>query len=290
MPKAKFQAFSLERIIEDIKNIKARGVKFVFFCDDNPAMHPEQFKLLNERIIKERLNDMYYSGMVSTESTADSETTELMRKAGWDFVFLGVENIYETNLRGMRKKSSEELAAKSIDSLHKAGISILAGLIVGNPEDNEDTIRMNFEWIRKQPVDSIMPQFLTPYPGTTTRKELLEEGLVLNEGGMPDENKYGGWSTYNGEFAHCKTRSGLMPEEIERIVYEEMAKFKKDRAKKLFRGKLNFAKNNPLHLFNYILYSSAPSVLRAIKEINLSSAEKARLSRQRKIAMNQFNI
>ncbi len=290
MPKAKYQAFSLERIIEDLKNIKARGAEFVFFCDDNPAMHPEQFELLNKRIIQERLNDMYYSGMVSTESMADSETTGLMRKAGWDFVFLGVENVYETNLRGMRKKSSEELAAKAIDSLHKAGISILAGLIVGNPEDTEETIRMNFEWIRKQPVDSIMLQFLTPYPGTATRKELLEEGLIINKGGMPDENEYGGWSTYNGEFAHCKTRSGLMPEEIEKIVYEEMSKFKKDRAKKLFRGKLNFAKNNPRHLFNYILYSSVPSVLRAIKEIALDSTEKAKLSRQRKIAMNQFNI
>ena len=78
--------------------------------------------------------------------------------------------------------------------------------------------------------------------------------------------------------------------EIENIVYEEMAKFQKDRVKKLFKGKLNFPKNNPLHLFNYIRHSSLPSILRAIKERNLSSAEKARLSRQRKIAMNQFNI
>ena len=107
---------------------------------------------------------------------------------------------------------------------------------------------------------------------------------------MPKENQYGGWSTYNGEFAHCRTRSGLMPEEIEKIVYEEMAKFNKTRIKNLLKGKLNFPKNNPRHLFNYIGHSSLPSVLRAIKERNLSLAEKAKSWRRRKIAMNQFNI
>ncbi len=289
MPNAKFVAFDLERVINDLKITKSRGVKSVFFTDDNPAMNPGLFKVFLNRIISEGLNDIFYSGMVSTERMADRQLTKLMRSAGWDFVFLGVENIYDTNLKGMRKHSSEDLAKKAIESLHDAGIITLAGTISGNPDDNEETIRGNIRWYKDYPVDEVMPQFITPYPGTVSRNELLKEGLVINEGGM--NNKYGGWSTYNGEFAHCKTKSGLMPEDIERIVYEEMQAFNSvAMIKNLISGNLNFPKRNPKHFLVWVMKESIPSALTAIKEIGKSSATKATLERERKIAMNKFNI
>jgi hypothetical protein len=80
-----------------------------------------------------------------------------------------------------------------------------------------------------------MPQYLTPYQGTVMRRELLREGLVLNTGGM--RNEYGGWSAYSGDFAHCRTRSGLTPEQLETIVYDEYQSFCKHRFSQLLRGR-----------------------------------------------------
>ena len=289
MPNAKFVAYDLERVISDLKIIKSRGVKSVFFTDDNPATNADLFEVFLKRIISEGLNDMFYSGMVSTERMTDRQLTKLMRSAGWDFVFLGVENIYDANLKGMRKHSSEDLARRAIVSLHDAGITTFIGTISGNPDDTEETIRGNIRWFKDYPVDGVMPQFLTPYPGTASRDELLKEGLLVNKGGM--NNKYGGWSTYNGEFAHCKTRSGLMPEDIERIVYEEMQAFNGiTMTKNFLTGKLNFPKNNLKHFLIWVMTESIPSALVAIKEIGKSSATRATLERERKIAMNQFNI
>lgn len=288
MPKARFMTYNLDRVMHDLKSARARGTESIFFCDDNPAMDPELFMQFLGRIQKEKLDDMYYSGMVSTKSMTDPHITKRMRQINWDFVFLGVENIYETILKGMRKRSSEDIASRALDSLYDAGITVLAGIIAGNPDDTEQTIRGNYQWFYNHPVDSIMPQFLTPYPGTVIRKELLEEGLVINKGGM--DNVYGGWSTYNGEFAHCKTRSGLMPADIEKIVYEEHMNFRKHRLGKLITGKLNFAKNNPKHLVHWAAAEIGPTIVRAIRERTLNSSEKAEAYRQRKIAMNQFNI
>ena len=288
LPKTKFTSFNLERVIRDLKSVKNMGVEAVFFTDDNPAMHTEPFRVLNERIISEHLDEMCYSGMVSPESMAEPGITKLMKRAGWDFVFLGVENIYQRNLDGIRKKSNEDLAARAIDNLYNDGIITLAGLIVGNPDDTEEIIRMNFDWFRNHPVDSVMPQYLTPYPGTVIRKELLEEGLVINTGGM--NNAYGGWSTYNGEFAHCRTRSGLTPKKLETIVYKEYQKFCKHRFKKLINGTLIFAQNNPKHMFKWVLREPFPIMARACKRIGLSVSEKAEQERKRKMNMNQFNI
>lgn len=288
MPKARFMAYDLERVIEDIKSARARGAKSIFFCDDNPAMDPEHFTVFLDRIKSNKLDDVYYSGMVSTRSMADQRITKLMRQIGWDFVFLGVENVYEGNLKGMRKASSAELAERALNSLYNAGITVLAGIIAGNPDDTEETIRGNFEWFHDKPVDTIMPQFLTPYPGTEIREDLLAKGLIVNKGGM--NNEYGGWTTYNGEFAHCETRTGLMPWEIERISYEEMQKWGRIRAKRFVRGQLNFSKNNPKHMVHWLLSRSIPTAVRELKKIGLTSAEKSRLERQRKIEMNQFNF
>ena len=221
--RAGFKQYPLERVISDLKAAYKLGTRAVFLPDDNPAMHPDEFKELLRAIIKSGLSDIRYSGMVSTAGMADRRTTRLMREAGWDFSFLGVENIYEGNLKAMgTKKTTADLAARAIENLHQDGIVVLAGIIAGSPDDTEEVIRANFRWFYDHPVDGVMCQFLTPYPGTPLRGKLLEDGLVENPGGM--DNNYGGWSTYNGEFAHCRTRSGLTPEQIETIAYEEQQK------------------------------------------------------------------
>ena len=288
MPKTKYAAFNLDRVMKDLQSAKSMGVESIFFTDDNPALHSEHFKLLNERIISAHLDDMYFSGMVSPESMAEPRVTKLMKRAGWAFVFLGVENVHQKNLDEIRKKSNEELAARALENLYRDGITTLAGLIVGNPDDTEEIIRMNFEWLRNHPVDSVMPQYLTPYPGTVMREALLKEGLVLNRGGM--DNEYGGWSTYNGEFAHCRTRSGLTPDALETIVFEEYQTFCKHRFKNLIHGRLVFPKNNPGHTLKWVLRDPFPKLARGCRNIGLSVSEKADLERRRKIRINQFNL
>jgi radical SAM superfamily enzyme YgiQ (UPF0313 family) len=288
MPGAKFQAYNLDRVIEDLKSARKRGAKYIQFIDDNPAMHPDIFKEFLKRIKLEGLDDISYAGTLSTQSAADLETTKLMRSINWDFAFVGVENIYKSNLDGMRKRSNEELSARAIDNLYESGITILAGIIVGNPDDTEETMRGNFQWFYERPIDVILPQYLTPYPGTATRKELLEEGLIVNKGGMG--NEYGGWSTYNGEFAQCRTRTGLMPEEIEAIAYEELIRFNRSRIKRLLKGQLNFARNNPKHLFYHILYESIPIIHKTLSRKKLTPFEKAKQERERKRDVNRFNV
>jgi radical SAM superfamily enzyme YgiQ (UPF0313 family) len=288
LPKTRFTPFELERVIQDIQVMKGMGVESVFFTDDNPALHADHFEQLNRRIISEGLDCLHYSGMVSPESMAQPSITKLMKRAGWDFVFLGVENIHRANLAGIRKKTNEELAARALDNLFNDGITTLAGLIVGNPDDTEEIIRMNFEWFRNHPVDSVMPQYLTPYPGTAIRKELFNEGLIMNPGGL--DNAFGGWSTYNGEFAHCRTRSGLTPRDLETIVYQEYRSFCRSRFRKLLNGTLVFSHNNPKHMFKWILHEPFPKLARACTRIGLSVSDKAALERERKIKMNQFAL
>ncbi|HEY7159757.1 MAG TPA: cobalamin-dependent protein, partial [Acidobacteriota bacterium] len=55
-----FREFPIERIIDDLKQIKKRGTHGVFFVDDNITLNVPRMKVLCEEIIRNGLNSMDY--------------------------------------------------------------------------------------------------------------------------------------------------------------------------------------------------------------------------------------
>lgn len=289
-PGGTYVAHDIQKTLQYIKELKKRGVKSIFFNDDNMFLNPEFATELHKGIIREGLNDISYSGFTSTKHMAEHPVlVELMRKAGWWFAFLAVETTSEKTLRSMKKASNVDLAARAIENLHKAGIVILAGLVTGTQTDTEESIRENFRWCAQYPVDAVIPNFIMPHLGTQLRADMIKKGLLLNRGGI-EEGGYGGWKTYNGAFAHAKTESGLMPREIEKIVWEELKTFKNKRRKNILMGKLNYLRNNPRHALVIVKEGCSNFSRSFFKERNLSEDEKFERYRQRRLATNNFNI
>ena len=75
-------------------------------------------------------------------------------------------------------------------------IGIVAGIIAGYPDDTAETIRQRFDHFLALNPDMIYAQYLTPYPKTVLRDEMLKDGLVAN---VDDFTKYDGFT--------CNTRT-----------------------------------------------------------------------------------
>jgi radical SAM superfamily enzyme YgiQ (UPF0313 family) len=113
-----------------------------------------------------------------------------MRKAGFRYVFLGIENILEDDLEFLRASSKNtqkengkkagNATIKAIDYLHKNKMYIVGGLIVGNPDDSRESIEANLEFARKY-IDWPYIQHPTPYPRTPMTKDFRYRGLIINE-------------------------------------------------------------------------------------------------------------
>ena len=77
----------------------------------------------------------------------------LMREAGFRYVFLGIENVLDEDLEflkasaknaqreGGRRTGNATLSA--IDRIHRAGMYVVGGIIVGNPDDTRESIEAN---------------------------------------------------------------------------------------------------------------------------------------------------
>jgi radical SAM superfamily enzyme YgiQ (UPF0313 family) len=187
-----FHTYSFERVIEDIRDAQARGAKTVFIVDDNISLNVKRFEALCRALIEARLNRLDYMVQAMTSAIANAADTlpPLMRQAGFRYVFLGIENILDEDLgflKATAKNSKREHGSRAgnatltaIEALHREGMYVVGGLIIGNPGDTRESIETNLEFARRY-VDWPYIQHPTPYPATPMTRQLRERGLITNE-------------------------------------------------------------------------------------------------------------
>ena len=186
-----FHRLPIERVIDDIRDARRRGARTIFIVDDNITLDVARFKALCQAIIDAGLDDVDYmvQGMTSPIAAHGAELAPLMRRAGFRYVFLGIENILDDDLgflKAAAKNSQREQGRRvgnasmaAVEVLRKHGMFVIGGLIVGNPDDTPEAIEANLAFAR-QYVDWPYIQHPTPYPGTPMTREFVERGLVTN--------------------------------------------------------------------------------------------------------------
>jgi radical SAM superfamily enzyme YgiQ (UPF0313 family) len=185
-----FHRFPIARVIADIADAHARGARSVFLVDDNITLDIERFEALCHAIIEAGLHRIDYlvQGMTAPIAARGETLAPLMRRAGFRYVFLGIENVLEDDLVFLkaRAKNSRHRAGERINSalaavnvLRRHGLLVVGGLIVGNPDDRRESVAANLEFAKRH-VDWPYIQHPTPYPGTPMTREFEARGLVVN--------------------------------------------------------------------------------------------------------------
>ncbi len=187
-----FHTFAFDRVLADIRDARDHGARAIFLVDDNITLNVRRFEALCRAIIDAGLDDLDYLVQAMTSAIAAHGTTlaPLMRQAGFRYVFLGIENILDDDLRFLRARAKNALRANgktlgnatttAIEHLHRHGMYVVGGLIVGNPDDTREAIEANLAFARRW-VDYPYIQHPTPYPRTPMTREFRERGLVISE-------------------------------------------------------------------------------------------------------------
>jgi anaerobic magnesium-protoporphyrin IX monomethyl ester cyclase len=211
----RFRRFSIERVIEDIRDAELHGAGSIFFPDDNITLDPKRLERLCQAIIDAGLTHLRYKTQASASGIASSrQLVDKMGEAGFDGVFLGVESINKRNLEFLGKGKMSNDAEKAVQYLHDNNIIVSTGLIGGNPDDDEEDLWENFRLARRLKVDFPIFYISTPYPKTEMRAELEEMGLVTNND----------FTRYDGLNANLKTRH-LSEEEVAYITWQMNARY-----------------------------------------------------------------
>jgi anaerobic magnesium-protoporphyrin IX monomethyl ester cyclase len=210
-----FHTYSFDRVLADICDARDHGARTIFLVDDNITLNVRRFEALCQAIIDTRLHHLDYivQGMTSAIANHSETLVPLMRKAGFRYVFLGIENILEDDLNFLRAASKNaqrengrkagNATFKAIAALRRNKMYVVGGLIIGNPGDTLESIEANLAFARRY-VDWPYIQHPTPYPRTPMTEDFQKRGLIIDD--RPED--------YDGTTAVVRT-DHLTAEEIE---------------------------------------------------------------------------
>lgn len=172
-----------EQILAELDALTAQGFPHCFLVDDNFIGNKMEAKRLLRRIIEWQESRDYpltFSTEASIDLSDDRELIDLMAKANFRHVFIGIETPREASLTETRKHQNvhgDSLLAK-LDRIRRGGIAVCGGFIVGFDNDDERIFDEQFEFIQSSGIADLSVSLLTPIPTTPLYDRLLAEGRL----------------------------------------------------------------------------------------------------------------
>ena len=111
----------------------------------------------------------------------DDELIDLMVKAGFISVFLGIETPDEASLKDCNKKQNQNRdLLDCVHHLQTCGIQVMAGFIVGFDQDSPSIFQRQIDFIQKSGIITAMVGLLQALEGTTLYKRLEHENRITS--------------------------------------------------------------------------------------------------------------
>jgi anaerobic magnesium-protoporphyrin IX monomethyl ester cyclase len=175
----------LEPLITELKAVQSRGVKYVWFVDDNFRLGKRDIEDVCRRIIAEGIS-LQWMTLIRPEVLKDVDL-ELLKQAGCREVQMGLESADQQVLVNMNKQSDPVLNEDIIKRLLSSGINCACYFIFGYPGETEESMAKTVEFIQRLEdyegsgffYWSIYPFLLAPFsPVYDNREEYGLEGYL----------------------------------------------------------------------------------------------------------------
>lgn len=174
------------QLVAELEALRQRGWKdMVFIVDDNFIGNKKNTKALLHEIIAWRTRtgaEIGFFTEASVNLADDHELVDLMVRAGFKKVFLGIETPSAESLEECQKfQNRRRDLVQTVKSLQRRGLEVMGGFIVGFDNDPLDIFKRQFEFIQNSGVVTAMVGLLTALPQTQLWHRLMKEGRIEAE-------------------------------------------------------------------------------------------------------------
>jgi radical SAM superfamily enzyme YgiQ (UPF0313 family) len=155
----------------------------IFFVDDNFIGNKRYLKtqllpaLIEWR--KDKKGCVFFTE-ASINLADDAELMDLMVRAGFDAVFIGIESPNDASLTECQKVQNKNRdLIHDVKTLQRAGLEVQGGFIVGFDSDTSSTFQQLIDFIQKSGIVTAMVGLLQAPPGTRLFDRLKKDNRLL---------------------------------------------------------------------------------------------------------------
>ncbi len=156
-----------------------KEVNFVFFGDNDFLINRDWTKKLAEEIIDRNIRTNLHV-MATVRSSSRFDNYKLLRNAGVREITIGMETTNQKLIDSMGKKYTISELPYIANKITSHGIHLGLYYMLGYPEQTQEDLEHDFNFIKKIPFSRIRAVFATPYPGTALYQRVERENLWLD--------------------------------------------------------------------------------------------------------------
>lgn len=165
-----------KNVIEELRVLNEKyNVDKVNFEDNNFNVHEKYTRSLCTEMLKEKL-DMKWSIQTRCD-LVNSSTFKLIKKAGCEFVSLGIETFSERLLKEIKKNLTLSSILTGIKILKKIGLKVGINCMFGFPTEKSEDVRKSVHFVRKLKPDYLFTSLAIPFPGTELFNIAVQNGM-----------------------------------------------------------------------------------------------------------------
>lgn len=167
----KWRHRSPENVVEQLKVLATQyGVKIVWFADENFAADRDVARHILELIVDADLGLSLNLNMTAADVVRDADLIPLYKKAGVDYIVMGVESLKDEVVTSIRKNNPFEISKEAVRLLRQNHIVSLTNIIYGLEEESWGTIFEKFKGLLELDSDILNSMYLTPHFWTAQGK------------------------------------------------------------------------------------------------------------------------
>jgi radical SAM superfamily enzyme YgiQ (UPF0313 family) len=174
-----------QQVIAELDSIYDAGWRgSIFFVDDNFIGNKQYLKtdllpaLIEWR--KDKKGCVFFTE-ASINLADDPDLLDMMVKAGFDSVFIGIESPDDACLTECHKTQNRNRnLLQSVKTIHQAGLQVMGGFIVGFDSDTHSIFQRQIDFIQKSGIVTAMVGMLQAPPGTRLFDRLQRESRVVS--------------------------------------------------------------------------------------------------------------
>jgi radical SAM superfamily enzyme YgiQ (UPF0313 family) len=166
--------------MDALRDLGWRGT--VFIVDDNFIGNKKNVRQLMPELAEWQERHGFPFSLLTEASVNladDDDLLNVMQRAGFRRVFLGIETPVEESLKEAQKSQNRGNLLDSVKKIQSYGMEVMGGFIVGFDNDPDDIFERQINFIRESAIPLAMVGLLNALPDTQLWRRLEREGRLL---------------------------------------------------------------------------------------------------------------